>query len=112
MNRYELYMRWPDSIMRRSDNHGEWVMYEDARARIDMLKASADAASKSASDECARANRAEADCKQALFRIEELEAAFDDQTRELENAICLLDERHPETALEYRQRTYPNLYPR
>lgn len=40
------------------------------------------------------------------------EAAFDDQTRELENAVTLLEELGPEHALEFRRRTYPTLYPR
>lgn len=40
------------------------------------------------------------------------EAAFDDQSRELENAVTLLEELGPEHALEFRRRTYPTLYPR
>lgn len=40
------------------------------------------------------------------------EAAFDDQTRELENAVTLLEELGPEHAMEFRRRTYPTLYPR
>ncbi len=40
------------------------------------------------------------------------ELAFDDQTRELENAVALLEELGPEHALEYRRRTYPTIYPR
>lgn len=38
--------------------------------------------------------------------------AFNDQTRELENAVAMLEELGPEHALEYRRRTYPGLYPR
>jgi len=40
------------------------------------------------------------------------EAAFEDQIRELENAVELLEELGPEHALEFRRRTYPTLYPR
>lgn len=61
--------------------------------------------------------------QKALLRIEarvkELEAklaqsglAFEDQARELENAVGLLEELGPEHALEFRRRTYPDLYPR
>jgi len=40
------------------------------------------------------------------------EAAFDDQSRELEIAVTLLEELGSEHALEFRRRTYPTLYPR
>lgn len=45
-------------------------------------------------------------------KIQELEAAFDDQTRELETAVSLLEELGAEHALEFRRRAYPNLYTR
>ena len=48
----------------------------------------------------------------ARAEYERNEAAFDDQTRELENAVTLLEELGPEHALEFRRRTYPTLYPR
>jgi len=40
------------------------------------------------------------------------EAAFEDQTRELEIAVGLLEELGEEHAHEYRMRAYPALYPR
>lgn len=53
--------------------------------------------------------------QQAELAREELtanELAFDDQSRELDIAVGLLEELGPEHALEYRRRAYPTLYPR
>ena len=45
-------------------------------------------------------------------KLEEEEKAFDSQTTELENAVQVLEEVHPDCAMEFRYRTYPGLHNR